>query len=174
MAAALGSVPRCGAVRVIAIDGPSGAGKSTLADAVASDLDCPIMRVDLLYPGWGGLAEGVRLLHDHVLVPLAEGRTAHYRAWDWVAGSWGAQRHLEPTPLLVVEGCGSSVGANGDLAAVRVWLDAPADVRRMRALARDGEAYAPWWETWAAQENVLFGADRTRERADLHLGGQVS
>lgn len=171
VAAALASEPSCGDVRVVAIDGPSGSGKSTLADAVASDLDCPIMRLDLLYPGWGGLVEGVRLLHDQVLVPLSQGRRAHYRAWDWSAGGWGAERHLDPAPILIVEGCGSSTGAAGEFAAVRVWLDAPSDLRRMRALARDGETYAPWWETWAAQERALFDADRTRERADLHLGG---
>ena len=96
MAAALASEPRCGAVRVVAIDGPSGAGKSTLADAVASDLDCPVMRVDLLYPGWTGLAEGVRLLHDRVLVPLSQGRRAHYRAWDWAADAWGSAPSPSP------------------------------------------------------------------------------
>ena len=46
-------------------------------------------------------------------------------------------------------------------------VDAPTDLRRRRGLARDGETYAPWWDTWAAQERALFTADRTRERADL-------
>lgn len=154
---------------MIAIDGPSGSGKSTLADAVSAALGCPVMRVDELYPGWTGLAEGIRLLREWVLVPLSQGHRAEYRVWDWAAGEWGGSRVLDPTPWLVVEGCGSTSGAAGTFAALRVWLDAPEDVRRVRALARDGETYAPWWQTWAAQEHALFTADRTRERADLVL-----
>lgn len=152
---------------VVAIDGPSGAGKTTLADAVASDLDCPVVRVEDLYPGWEGLADGVRFLHDLVLVPLSRGTDAHHPTWDWHASRWGGSRRVAPVPLLVVEGCGATVGPAGDLAAVRVWVDAPTDLRRRRGLARDGETYAPWWDTWAAQERALFTADRTRERADL-------
>ena len=64
---------------VVAIDGPSGAGKTTLADAVATDLDCPVVRVEDLYPGWDGLAEGVRLLVEQVLEPLCRGEVARYR-----------------------------------------------------------------------------------------------
>ena len=36
-----------------------------------------------------------------------------------------------------------------------------------RGLARDGELYRPHWERWAAQEEALFAADRTRDRADV-------
>ncbi|MDO5534500.1 MAG: hypothetical protein Q4F65_07605, partial [Propionibacteriaceae bacterium] len=174
IARALAAQPRCGDVVVVALDGPSGAGKTTLADAVAADLDCPIVRVEDLYPGWDGLAEGVRLLVDLVLEPLAAGEVARYRAWDWHAGDWGPQRRVDPVPLLVVEGCGASVGRAGEFAAVRVWVDAPTDLRRQRGLARDGETYAPWWEQWAAQERALFTADRTREKADLVVSTDLS
>jgi hypothetical protein len=34
-------------------------------------------------------------------------------------------------------------------------------------LARDGEVFAPHWQRWADQEDALFTADRTQERADL-------
>jgi uridine kinase len=55
----------------------------------------------------------------------------------------------------------------GDLVAVRVWVEAATDVRMARGIDRDGEAFRPHWQRWAAQERELFGADRTRERADL-------
>ena len=152
---------------VVAIDGPSGAGKTTLADAVATDLDCPVVRVEDLYPGWDGLAEGVRLLVEQVLEPLCRGEVARYRALDWLASAWDGWRTVAPVPVLVVAGCGATVGRAGELAAVRVWVDAPTDVRKQRGLARDGEAYAPWWDRWAQQERALFGADRTRAKADL-------
>ena len=39
---------------------------------------------------------------------------------------------------------------------LRVWLEAPAPVRRGRALDRDGEVFAPHWQEWADQERALF------------------
>lgn len=175
VAAARAATPRCGDVVVVAIDGPSGSGKTTLADAVVADLGCPLVRMDDLYPGWEGLAEGVATLARDVLAPLAAGRPARHPVWDWHASRWGADREVvvPPTPegtrLLVVEGCGASASPAGSFAAVRVWVDAPRTVRRRRGLARDGAAYAPHWDRWAAQEEALFRADDTRRRADLVL-----
>ena len=36
-----------------------------------------------------------------------------------------------------------------------------------RGIERDGEAFRPHWQRWARQEDALFAADRTRQRADL-------
>ena len=72
---------------------------------------------------------------------------------------------------LVVEGCGASVGAAAPFAGTRVWLDAPAGLRRERAIARDGALFADHWDMWAAQEEAVFGADGTSSRAHLVLGG---
>lgn len=152
---------------VIAIDGPSGAGKTMLADAVASGLDCPVVHMDDLYPGWDGLVEGVERLGRLVLAPLATGRPARYRVWDWHAGDWGDEWILVPVPVLIVEGCGSSALPAGAFAGLRVWMDAALGVRLARGLARDGESFRPHWERWAAQERSLFAHDQTRRRAHL-------
>lgn len=152
---------------VVAIDGPSGAGKTTLAQAVAQELGCPLVHMDELYPGWDGLAAAVELVADQVLAPLARGERAAYRIWDWARDEWGETRVVAPTEMLVLEGCGSSVGRAGEYAAVQVWVDAEESVRRRRGIERDGESFAPHWERWSAQERALFGADRTAERAHL-------
>ena len=159
--------PRCGDVRVVAVDGPSGSGKTTLAKGVVDALGCPCVHMDELYPGWDGLAQAASLLTAQVLEPLARGEHAAYRVWDWDAQAWGATRAVPDTTLLVVEGCASSVGPAGRHAAVRVWVEAPEALRMERGIARDGEAYRPHWERWAAQERALFAADGTRARADL-------
>ncbi|WP_228266383.1 NUDIX domain-containing protein [Ornithinimicrobium ciconiae] len=152
---------------IIAIDGPSGSGKTTLAEAVATDLACPLLHMDDFYPGWDGLAAAVDLVTDQVLEPLARGERATYRVWDWIQGDWGRTAVVPATDLLVIEGCGSSVGRAGEYAAVRVWVDADEHVRHQRGIERDGDTFAPHWDRWAAQECALFGPDRTAERADL-------
>ncbi|WP_256838757.1 NUDIX domain-containing protein [Ornithinimicrobium faecis] len=154
---------------VIAIDGPSGSGKTTLAEAVAQDLGAPVVHMDDFYPGWDGLAEAVDLVTDQVLEPLARGERAAYRVWDWATGDWGRTAAVPTTDLLVLEGCGSSVGRAGDHAAVRVWVDADEQVRHQRGIERDGDTFAPHWDRWAAQEQALFGAAGTAQRADITL-----
>ncbi|MGA8047953.1 MAG: hypothetical protein WCA30_16965 [Dermatophilaceae bacterium] len=159
--------PRCGSVRVVAVDGRSGSGKTTLALAVAARLGAPVVHMDRLYPGWDGLAASVPILVSEVLVPLAQGVGAAYRVWDWHHDRWNGREYVAPAPVVVVEGCGSSVGAAGDHAAVRVWMEAPRAERLRRGLARDGETYRPHWERWAAQEDRLYAVDDTRAKADL-------
>ena len=167
VALARAAEPRCGATVVIGIDGPSGSGKTTLAEAVRERLDCPVLHMDDLFPGWDGLALAARLLTDQVLRPLAVGEPAGYRRWDWFASRWAERIEVPATPLLIVEGCASTVRPAGYYVAVRVWIEAAHDVRMSRGIERDGETYLPHWERWAAQERELFTADRTRERADL-------
>lgn len=161
------ATPRRGSVLVVAVDGLSGSGKSVLGTALARDLACPLVRMDDLFAGWDGLAEAPARLTEQVLEPLARGEQAAYRRWDWHADDWAETVPVPASDTLVVEGCGSSVGPAAEHAAVRVWLEAERDVRMERGLARDGEAYRPHWQRWARQEDELFGADRTRERADI-------
>lgn len=165
---ALGAEPRCGDVLVVVVDGPSGAGKTTLGRSLGRRLDARVLHMDALYPGWDGLAASVGQLTTEVLEPFARGEDAAYGRWDWVHDRPAHPQPLPWTPRLVVEGCGSSVLPAGAYAAVRVWLEAPEDVRRDRALSRGGgDSYRPHWERWAAQERALFAADGTRARADL-------
>lgn len=164
--------PACGDVTVVAIDGPSGAGKTSLANAVAERLraagrDVTVVHVDTLVPGWDGLAAVPGLLAEQLLEPLSRGRRAAVRRWDWALDVWGEQHTVAPPEVLVLDGCGSSARPAGDWASLRVWVDAPVAQRYSRAMARDGEAFAPHWERWAAQERELFARDGTRARADV-------
>ena len=165
--------PRCGDTVVVAVDGPSGSGKTTLALGVRRALmertgaDVGLVHMDEIYPGWDGLAAAPGLLAEQVLSPLSRGEPGTHRLWSWVRDAWAGTRVVPPTPLLVVEGCGSSVGPARPYVAVSVFVDADRDLRRRRGLARDGAAYEPHWDRWAAQEAELFEGDRTRRRADL-------
>jgi hypothetical protein len=48
-----------------------------------------------------------------------------------------------------------------------VWVEAPAEERLRRGLARDGERLRAQWLRWEELEAAVFAAEWTRERADL-------
>ncbi|XAS75458.1 hypothetical protein V3G39_12410 [Dermatophilaceae bacterium Sec6.4] len=158
---------------VIAIDGPACAGKTSLAALTAELLDdAPVVAMDDLYPGWDGLADGVRLVADKVLGPMSHGERAWYERYDWVAQAGAETVIVRRHRYLVVEGVGSSAGPASPYADVRVWVDAPVDVRRERADARTAGTQGGFdghWQHWADQEAVLFAADGTMEHAHLRI-----
>lgn len=163
-----------GGVRVIAVDGPSGSGKTTLAAAVAAALRQRGVRttevhMDDLYPGWDGLADAVGLVTTQVLEPLSAGEPAAFHRWDWVAHAWAEQVPVEAADVVVLEGVGCGSRPCTPHLTALVWVEADDDERMRRGIERDGEAYRPHWERWAAQERVLFAAEGTRGRADLVL-----
>ena len=163
------SAPVAGPTVVVAIDGRSGSGKTLLGTAVAGALGCPIVHLDDIFPGWDGLAAGVRLAAEQVLAPLARGERAAYQRWDWMRSRPGRTIDVAPGRHLVLEGCGALVPPALEHAAVRVWVEAPDAVRRRRALGRDGDVYAPHWERWAAQEDAVYAAAHPWQQAHLVL-----
>ncbi len=139
----------------VLIDGPSGAGKTTLAATMGRALGIRVVHLDEFYPGWGGLAEGARMVAEDVLHPARPG----YRRWDWERGAPGAWVDLRAGEDLIIEGVGAVTGASiraarerGDVTTVRV--EAPPGVRKGRALRRD-PGYAEYWDMWAGQEARL-------------------
>ncbi|WP_231388944.1 4-amino-4-deoxy-L-arabinose transferase [Marmoricola sp. URHB0036] len=161
-----------GTGRLVCIDGPAGSGKTTLAEAVAQSFDgaSRLLHMDDMYPGWSGLPRVDEQL-DGLLTPLGEGRAGSYRRYDWVAGEFAETVPVEPVPLLVLEGVGSGASRFAPLQTVLVWVEAPHDLRMRRGIERDGDAFAPYWEQWAADEQLLFAREGTRERADVHVDG---
>ena len=136
------------AVPVVTIDGYSGSGKSTLAAALAQLVNgWQVLHLDDWYPGWDGLAEGAHIA-CRIAADLRGGRASSYEAWDWENGRTGAMISVPLAPT-IIEGCGA-IDAEADLS---VWIADPGeDERRSRALARDGQTYAPHWQRWADQD----------------------
>lgn len=163
-----GLAPSCGPVRVVAVDGPSGAGKTTFATRLAAALNgAPVVGADDFPVPWDA-ADPLAWwppLRAEVLAPLAAGRAATYRRYDWRRARYGDTVTVPVAPVLLLEGVGAA--RRGSPAAYRIWLDAPVALRRRRALDRDGAATAPAWDRWSLMERRHFAADLTRERADL-------
>jgi uridine kinase len=169
----LAAPTRSSTTRLVCIDGPSGSGKTTLAARLAAALGGPpVLHMDDLYPGWDGLAAAVPLLHEQVVAPLAAGRAARYRRYDWHREEFAEAHDLGTPPLLIIEGAGCGARVIAERAVLLVWVEAPRDVRFRRGMARDGETYRPHWERWAHQEATHFAAEATACRADLRVNGE--
>jgi uridine kinase len=160
---------------IILLDGPSGAGKSTLADDIVAAWPGPVLpqlvRLDDIYRGWGGLRAAGEHVQHFVLEPLARARPARWQRFDWSADAPAQWHDVDPSRPLLIEGCGVLTRANAALADVRLWLDAPDDVRKRRALVRDGETYAPHWDEWQAQWESFVEREDPASSADLMLDG---
>ena len=158
---------------IIAIDGRSGAGKTTLAIELAARLrehhKVSLFHLEDIYPGWNGLAAGVERYASTVLAPLHRGEPAEWVSWDWNAHYDGETRTTRPAEIVLVEGVGAAAAAARPYLSAVIWADSPEHDRRSRALARDGDSYAPYWDEWAAQEEEWLAVDDVPAQADVRV-----
>jgi len=182
----LAAAPRLGGTRLVCVDGPAGSGKTTFAEelaracAPAGGSAVPVVHMDDLYAGddhGGGwtMRGAVARLGAGVLRPVRDGRAGRVHRHDWDTGRPAdVPTPVPPGPVLVVEGCGCGARRLARWTTLLVWVEAPADLRLRRGLARDGEALRPQWLAWQADEAAVFAAEQTQERADLHVDGTAS
>ncbi|PNI07557.1 aminodeoxychorismate synthase, component I [Arthrobacter sp. AFG7.2] len=158
---------------IIAIDGRSGAGKTTLAVELAARLRAhhkvSLFHLEDIYPGWNGLAAGIERYVSTVLAPLSRGEAATWVSWDWERHYDGDARVTLPAEIVIVEGVGAAAAEAGPLLSAVIWAESPDDVRRTRALERDGATYEPYWDQWAAQEDEWLGRDDVPRHADVRV-----
>ena len=153
---------------MLLIDGRSGSGKTELAKAVVAGVPgAQLIRLDEVYPGWGGLEEGSRYLREHVLAA----DEPRWQRWDWATSSRAEWHGVDPDRPLVVEGCGALSRDNRALASYGIWVALDGATRKRRALARDGETYAPHWDEWAAQEDEFLTRENPAALADVVIDG---
>lgn len=154
-------------IPVVLVDGGSGSGKTSFAHrlAEAGPPDTRVVSMDDFYPGWGGLAEGTRIVEEQLLV----GDEPGYTRWNWELnqpGEWVPVSFGDP---VIIEGCGALTPTSAGLSSFSIWLELDARTRMHRALERDGEAYRPHWGEWAGQEKVHWERHRPWTLADLVL-----
>ncbi|HYE00677.1 MAG TPA: uridine kinase [Alphaproteobacteria bacterium] len=178
LAARLGAMVPAGPC-VVGLDGGGGAGKTTLARALAALVPAlrPVHLDDFYRPPGErpdpmeiGAAYDWRRLEREVLAPLAAGRPARYRRFDWPTGRRAGVLTLSPGSALLVEGVTALRRSLRPHYALTIWLEAPEGLRRARGLARDGDAWAAAWaEDWLPQERAYHAAERPWEEADVVL-----
>ncbi len=147
--------PRCGRVRVVAVDGGAAAGKSSLALALAERLDgAQVLSTDALLDGWAGQFGFWPRLRTEVLAPLAAGRPGSYPRYDWHAMGFAETVPVPVPAVLLVEGV-SALGACAGRLSVGIFLDVPREVRERRWIRRDGPMQQPW-RNWLDAEDRYF------------------
>jgi len=153
--------PRCGPVRLAAVDGHAGSGKTTFAARLSAELDeAPVLHLDDLsrHEDFFGWPERLR---EQVLEPLRHGRTARPRVYDWERRDFTSRAPavLPPCPVVLVEGVGAGRRALRPYLSCLVWMDMPAQQAWERGLRRDGAALRDFWTQWRRAESAHFRRD---------------
>jgi uridine kinase len=159
------ATPRNGLV-LVGIGGHGGAGKSTLARAI------PGAQVVSTDEFWTGDGFDLERLRREVVEPLLRGEPARFASFDWAAQAPRGARVVVPQGVVVVEGVCALHRMLRDAYAVRVWVEAPYDVRLARGVARDGEAMRGTWETvWMPSEERYVAEDDPIPSAHVVVDG---
>ena len=139
----------------VGIDGGGGAGKSTLAGALAEARgDVRVLHLDDFFLSTVGGPESVDVarFRREALEPLAAGRPARFRRFEW----WGqhlAEEHVvAPGRVVVVEGVFALQPDIRGIYDVTAWVETDVALRLERGLERDGEDARALWEQWQAAE----------------------
>jgi uridine kinase len=170
---------RLGRGVAVGISGVDCAGKSTLAAELEGAVEPPVLVVpgdELTRPTrerYAEADEGLSYYRDSfdygsvfdLLLPAIRSGTeveVSLRVSDWERDDWRVEtRRIEPSTVLVVEGCFLFAGGRARDFDLSVWLDLPLDRVVERALARPRDL------------ERMGGADGVRERyAARYLPGQ--
>nr|WP_188300512.1 hypothetical protein [Streptomyces sp. CBMA156] len=163
--------PSCGPVRLVAVDGHAGSGKTTFAGRLAAALGgAPVVHLDDLATH-EELFEWTGRLREQVLEPLAAGRDAEYRVYDWTLRRFAGTARVPAAPVVLVEGVGAGRRAVRPRLARVIWMELEAAAARRRGEQRDGPELAGFWAGWARAESAHFAVDPSRPYAATRVDG---
>ena len=151
---------------LVGIGGHGGAGKSTLAGMI------PAAQVVSTDEFWDGERFEIERLAREVVEPLCRGETATFSSFDWTAQELRGSRAVRASGVVVVEGVCALHRTLRHAYAVRIWVEAPYDVRLARGVARDGEdARSRWVDVWMPSEERYVERDDPVSCAHLVVDG---
>jgi uridine kinase len=153
---------------LVGIGGHGCAGKTTLAQAIPG---AAIVGTDEF---WDGAGFELSRLRREVLDPLVHGLPARFASFDWAARKARGERVVEPAGVVVVEGVCALHRMFRDDYQLRIWVEAPRELRLARGVARDGEgARSTWEDVWMPSEDRYVATDDPVSAADLIVDGSA-
>ena len=153
---------------LVGIGGHGAAGKTTLARLI------PGAQVVSTDEFWDGEGFDLRRLAREVVRPLSDGRAASFSSYDWSAQAPRGSRTVRPEGVVVVEGVCALHRMLRGAYAVRVWVEAPYEVRLARGVARDGEeARSTWVDVWMPSEERYVKRDDPVACAHIVVSGHA-
>ena len=178
---------RIGAARLgekrllVTIDGPCASGKTTLASHLAEVLCAAVVHTDdfvvphaqktperLRVPG--GNCDFERLISE-VVAPWKRGDPVRFRRYDCGADCLLPEEALPDRGLLILEGSYCNLPAIRRYADVRIFADAPWEVRRARLIRRESpESLQRFYDRWIPLENAYFEAYGLPDKGCLVTG----
>jgi uridine kinase len=152
---------------LVGIGGHGGAGKSTLARAIPG---AQVVGTDEF---WDGTEFELSRLRAEVIEPLLRGESPEYRGFSWeLQRRLPEPRAVRPEGVIVVEGVCALHQMFREAYDLRIWVDAPRELRLARGIARDGEGAREIWENqWMPSEDRYVERDDPISAADLILDG---
>ena len=152
---------------LVGIGGHGGAGKSTLASSIPG---AQTVGTDEF---WDGTEFELSRLRAEVLEPLLRGEPAEYRAFSWeLQRRLPEPRVVRPQGVVVVEGVCALHAMFREAYDLRIWVEAPRELRLARGIARDGEESRDVWENqWMPSEDRYVERDDPVSAADLIVDG---
>ena len=174
--------------RIIGIDGGGGAGKTTFASMLQKEitgsyvvkiddfyrppqLRTPLVSVKVINPNfdWGRLK-------TLVLEAVKNNKYISYQLYDFKAGTLSGDIIRIPNEAtIIVEGVWSLQPDFIHFYDYRIWLEAPADIRLERGVAREGETMREVWEQeWIPIDEHYQETYQPHLRADCVIDSEKS
>jgi uridine kinase len=122
---------------LIGITGPVGSGKTTLAARLAAAESSAIISTDSYLPDYAAIPELERDLPERADLPLLASHLAALRGgaaadipvWSFHSHRRDGSRRINPASLIIVEGIHALHGAVAASLDLRIYVDAPREVR---------------------------------------------
>lgn len=162
---------------IVAIDGRCSSGKTTLASALSDRLSATLLHMDDFYLPLSRRTESTfstpaghidfeRLLSE-VISPILSGDVAHYRPYLCKTASFGEERTVEPSGVIILEGSYSHHPVLKKHCDLSVFLRIDKSLQSARIQEREGEGAKRFFELWMPREEDYLNAFSIEASADF-------
>lgn len=171
--------PKAGQVRFVAVDGRGASGKSSFARALAENVGAEIVAIDD-FASWDNPTNWWPAIIEKVFTPAAEGaKRLSYPRTEW----WDEQAperivDQKVTPIMLLEGVGSSRKELRDYLSFSIFIDTPVEECLSRGVDRDRlltgkrrSELTKLWKGWFEGEEAYFKRDNPKAFANIVLDG---